>query len=98
MKVNYVTLNITDEILDKYGENILETIYKSTEGWMGYTEEFGATWFSSDIDKKHIFTSLEYGGLMVSGRMIEEEWNEWLENFLAIASKKFGFKIYDIEE
>jgi hypothetical protein len=98
MKKNCVTLNISDNTMNDKQWNILDSIYKTSKGWIGYSSDSIPYWFSMDENIKHINTSAEMHGLVLDALMEEDEWNEWLKEFISCASDKLGFKVVDMED
>jgi len=97
IKKNYVTLNISHQTMSDKQWDILDSLYKTSKGWVGYSSDSIPYWFSMDENVKHINASAEMHGLVFDSLMEEDEWNEWLEAFISYASDKLGFEVVDME-
>jgi len=98
MKKNHITLNISEHTMDAEKWNILDHIYKTSDGWVGYSKDSIPYWFSMNEKKKYICASAEMHGLVFDVFMKEEKWNNWIEEFINYSSKMLGFKVVDMEE
>jgi hypothetical protein len=77
--------------------NILDFIYRTSKGWIGYSSDSIPYWFSMDENIKHINASAEMHGLVFDSLMEENEWNQWLEEFISYSSEKLDFQVVDME-
>jgi len=76
-------------------------IFSKTEGWI--KDSF--SWFSLDVNEKHVSASIEPAGLAFNGLMEDEEWHIWIQNIKEISTQILkeistqilGYKIGEIE-
>ena len=96
-----MTLNIKHDLPNHIWEVILPKIYKSLEGWKGYSETEDNKgipyWFSFDEQEKHVWASIEPSGLLFEGLMLDEEWERWKLEIKRIATQELRDKVGEIE-
>ena len=100
------TLNIWYHLPDEIWEKV-PLLYSKMPGWMGFHDgtlnpyaKGIPFWFSfneTDQDQKYISASCEIGGLLLSGRMVEKEFDSWVKLFKENATSILGFKVGEID-
>jgi hypothetical protein len=103
MNKHEMNLNIRYDLPTKIWENVIPKIYKQMDGWIGFATKETAFkeglphWFSFNENEKHIYASVEASGLQFFALMEDKEWEQWKKSIKAIASRKLGFKVGEIE-
>jgi len=92
-----VSLNVSydapPEIWDKLG-----LICMQMPGWIESADV--CRWFSAieKDDVKHLWLSVEPGGLQLAGNMADDEWHVWIEQFKQLATEALGYPIGDASD
>lgn len=94
---NVITLTIPYNLPDS-DWIIVDDIYKSMPGWIGYLKDGCPYWFGTENNNVYLSASVEPSGLLFDGRMDEEEFKEWINSFKTLATRKLGFEVKDAEE
>lgn len=93
MKHQSMTLNIwydaPKEIWDK-----IPGIYRQLEPEEG--QPGTPYWFSTDESEKHIWASVEPGGLLFEGLMDDDEWATWVRTIKEIATQALHYKVGEV--
>ena len=79
-----------NEVWDMIGE-----VYRSMDYWCGYENDGCPSWKGDNID---LCTSVEPGGVQISGEMPDEIWNRWYDQLKSRLSKKLGYDIGNPQE
>lgn len=95
------TLNIWYYLPNEIWAKVPE-IYDKMPGWLGLAPDGELKgfpfWFSYDTNARYVSSSSELSGFKLIGRMKEEEWKKWIQEFKQQATAILGFKVGDIEE
>ena len=79
-----------NEVWDMIGE-----VYRSMDYWCGYENDGCPSWKGDNI---YLCTSVEPGGVQISGEMPDEIWNRWYDQLKSRLSKKLGYDIGNPQE
>ena len=92
-------MNIRYDLPNDVWEKDIPKIYKSMEGWLGFSKENESIpyWFSFDETQKHIWASVEPSGLLFCGLIEDDDWENWILEIQKIATKELGFKVENAE-
>ncbi|WP_118976801.1 hypothetical protein [Taibaiella koreensis] len=95
MKAQSVTLNVSYDAPPVTWQK-LSLVYSRLEGWLeGYESP---SWFGVDENEKHVWASVEPGGLLFCGLMADEEWEQWVRQLTEMATHALGYKVFNIED
>ena len=93
-----ITLNIRYDAPKEVWDKIPVT-YSKMPGWMGFGDDQLPYWFGGDNeDEKHIWASVEPGGLLLCGNIKDDEWVTWVSHFKELATSTLGFEVGDVQD
>lgn len=90
------TLNISYNTVSDEQINQLCSVYETSKDWKGYVEGI-PYWFNTHENSNYVNASFEMHGIVLEGVMQEELWNNWLQEFIAHASKVLEFDVIDLD-
>jgi len=67
-------------------------LYEDMPHWNGFKNGI-PQWYGQEYGDKLIEASVEPGGLQLSARLPQEEWEHWFKLFKSKASELLGYKI-----
>lgn len=68
-------------------------VYRSMDGWIEGTQM--PCWYGSDEDAKHIWASVEPGGLVFGGNVEPDLWTAWMTVICARLTLTLGTPVHD---
>jgi hypothetical protein len=89
-----VTLNIRyDQPQDAW--DAVMKVYESMPGWLGAVDL--PRWYGTEDEARHVWASVEPGGIVFEARMERELWEPWIEELCMRLSAALGRSVHDAE-
>lgn len=77
---------------------IVDEVFRGMDGWIGYSEADNTPqWYGPDPSPQYVWASVEPSGLLVSRKLPEFLWIEWISVLCARLSLRLGFEVRDAD-